>query len=65
MIDPVMIFCVTGVAFMVALLVVFGSWVETVAAAEKDIVIAMLATQEQPATETAVWTEPPYEKGEL
>ena len=50
MIDPVMLFCVSSVALMVALLVVFGSWVETVAAAERDIIRTMLATDEQPAT---------------
>ena len=47
MIDPVMLFCVSSVALMVALLVVFGSWVETVAAAEKDIIGAMLATEKR------------------
>ena len=66
MIDPVMIFCVSGVALMVALLVVFGSWVEQVAEVEKvEIMRTMLAIQEQPASESAVWVEPPYEKGEL
>ena len=50
MIDPVMLFCVSSVALAVALLVVFGSWVETVAAAERDVIGAMLATDEQPAT---------------
>lgn len=47
MMDPVMLFCISSVALMVALLVVFGSWVETVAAAEKDIVGAMLATDDE------------------
>ena len=47
MIDPVMLFCVSGVALMVALLVVFGSWVEAVAAAEKDVIGAMLATDDE------------------
>ena len=66
MIDPVMLFCVSGVALTVALLVVFGSWVETVAEVEKvEIMRTMLAIQEQPASESAVWVEPPYEKGEL
>ena len=64
--DPVMLFCVSSVALMVALLVVFGSWVETVAEVEKvEIMRTMLAIQEQPASESAVWVEPPYEKGEL
>ena len=66
MIDPVMLFCVSGVALTVALLVVFGSWVEQVAEVEKvEIMRTMLAIQEQPASESAVWVEPPYEKGEL
>ena len=66
MIDPVMLFCVSSVALMVALLVVFGSWVEQVAEVEKvEIMRTMLAIQEQPASESAVWVEPPYEKGEL
>ena len=47
MIDPVMLFCVSSVALMVALLVVFGSWVETVAAAERDIIRTMLATEKR------------------
>ncbi len=47
MIDPVMLFCVTGVALAVALLVVFGSWVETVAATERDVIGAMLATEKR------------------
>ena len=66
MMDPVMLFCVSSVALMVALLVVFGSWVEQVAEVEKvEIMRTMLAIQEQPASESAVWVEPPYEKGEL
>ena len=47
MIDPVMLFCVSGVALAVALLVVFGSWVETATAAERDIVGAMLAHDDE------------------
>ena len=47
MIDPVMLFCVSSVALTVALLVVFGSWVETVAAAENDVIGAMLATDDE------------------
>lgn len=46
-IDPVMLFCVSGVALAVALLVVFGSWVEAVAAAERDVIRAMLATEKR------------------
>ena len=61
-----MLFCLSSVALMAALLVVFGSWVETVAEVEKvEIMRTMLAIQEQPASESAVWVEPPYEKGEL
>ena len=30
-----------------------------------EIMRTMLAIQEQPASESAVWVEPPYEKGEL
>lgn len=45
--DPVMLFCLSSVALMVALLVVFGSWVETVAAAERDVIGAMLATDDE------------------
>ena len=47
MIDPVMLFCVSSVALTVALLVAFGSWVESVAAAERDIIRAMLATEKR------------------
>ena len=46
MIDPVMIFCVSGVAFMVALLVVFGSWVEAVAKSEAEIIGVLMRTDE-------------------
>ena len=42
-----MLFCLSSVALMAALLVVFGSWVESVAAAEKDIIGAMLATEKR------------------
>ena len=46
MIDPVMLFCVSSVALMVALLVVFGSWVEAVAAAEAEIIGVLMRTDE-------------------
>ena len=45
--DPVMLFCVSGVALAVALLVVFGSWVEAVAKSETEIIGAMLATEKR------------------
>lgn len=58
MIDPLMLACVTGVALVLSLLVVFGSWVEDVARSEKYNVSLELG--ERPAT-----SEQPYEKGEL
>ena len=46
MIDPVMLFCVSSVALTVALLVVFGSWVEAVAKSEAEIIGVLMTTDE-------------------
>ncbi len=47
MMDPVMLFCLSSVALMVALLVVFGSWVEAVAKSETEIIGVLMRTEKR------------------